>query len=68
MYGIPHTCFQSLQWIIENKGIDTEDDYPYTAEDGTCSGKKKNRHVVTIDGYEVGGATRDDRAQVNRPR
>lgn len=42
-----------MQFIIKNKGIDTEADYPYTAEDGTCDTlKKKNGKVVTIDGYE----------------
>ncbi|GFR40260.1 hypothetical protein Agub_g832 [Astrephomene gubernaculifera] len=39
-------------WIIKNKGIDTEDDYPYTALDGSCISEKKNRRVVTIDSYE----------------
>ncbi|KXZ49648.1 hypothetical protein GPECTOR_20g505 [Gonium pectorale] len=39
-------------WIIKNKGIDTEEDYPYTAEDGVCIAAKKNRRVVTIDAYE----------------
>jgi cathepsin L len=28
---------QAMQYIISNKGIDTESSYPYTAEDGTCS-------------------------------
>ncbi|EFJ44502.1 hypothetical protein VOLCADRAFT_76255 [Volvox carteri f. nagariensis] len=41
----------AYQWIIKNGGLDTEDDYPYTAEDGVCVAAKKNRRVVTIDGY-----------------
>jgi cathepsin L len=28
---------QAMDYIISNKGIDTEASYPYTAEDGTCS-------------------------------
>jgi len=30
----------AMQYIISNKGIDTEASYPYTAEDGTCHFKK----------------------------
>lgn len=26
----------AFEFIAENGGIDTEDDYPYTARDGTC--------------------------------
>jgi cathepsin L len=28
---------QAMDYIISNKGIDTESSYPYTAEDGTCA-------------------------------
>jgi cathepsin L len=28
---------QAMEYIMQNKGIDTEASYPYTAEDGTCS-------------------------------
>eukprot|EP00877_Chromochloris_zofingiensis_P008580 jgi/Chrzof1/3976/Cz13g15200.t1 len=42
----------AFDFIHENGGIDTEDDYPYTAQDGSCQEKKRNRRVVTIDGYE----------------
>jgi len=30
---------QAMDYIIANKGIDTEASYPYTAEDGSCSFK-----------------------------
>lgn len=39
------------QYIIEN-GIDTEADYPYKAEDGSCDRRKERRIVVTIDAIE----------------
>ncbi|KAG0557143.1 hypothetical protein KC19_11G105700 [Ceratodon purpureus] len=42
----------AFDFIIENGGIDTEKDYPYTAYDGRCDVSKKNAKVVTIDGYE----------------
>jgi cathepsin L len=31
-----------FQYIIDNKGIDTEKSYPYTAEDGSCKFKPAN--------------------------
>ncbi|KAH0926899.1 hypothetical protein HID58_019155, partial [Brassica napus] len=43
----------AFQFIISNGGIDTEEDYPYTAtDDNICNTDKKNTRVVTIDGYE----------------
>ena len=42
----------AYDFIIENGGIDTEEDYPYLAADGVCAKRKLHRHVVTIDGYE----------------
>ncbi|KAJ3687131.1 hypothetical protein LUZ61_016295 [Rhynchospora tenuis] len=41
----------AYKWVIKNKGIDSEDDYPYKAADGNCLSNKVNRRVVTIDGY-----------------
>ncbi|KAK4753454.1 hypothetical protein SAY87_022252 [Trapa incisa] len=38
-------------FVINNGGIDTEEDYPYGAREKTCNKDKLNRHVVTIDGY-----------------
>ncbi|KAH9695417.1 cysteine proteinase RD21A [Citrus sinensis] len=42
----------AFKFIIKNGGIDTEEDYPYKATDGSCDPNRKNAHVVTIDGYE----------------
>jgi hypothetical protein len=42
----------AFEFIIKNGGIDTEEDYPYTAKDGKCDSTRKNAKVVTIDGYE----------------
>ncbi|KAL7138820.1 hypothetical protein ABFS83_09G008200 [Erythranthe nasuta] len=39
--------------FIKNKGgITTEKNYPYTAANGRCNGKKENSPVVAIDGHE----------------
>ncbi|XP_057963681.1 cysteine proteinase mucunain-like [Malania oleifera] len=42
----------AFEFIIDNGGIDSEEDYPYKATDGTCDQYRKNSRVVTIDGYE----------------
>ncbi|XP_044511549.1 cysteine proteinase RD21A-like [Mangifera indica] len=42
----------AFEFIINNGGIDTEEDYPYTAVDGRCDTYRKNAKVVTIDNYE----------------
>ncbi|VVB07569.1 unnamed protein product [Arabis nemorensis] len=54
----------AFEFIIKNGGIDTEEDYPYRANDGRCDQnrknakvvfffkKDKNAKVVTIDSYE----------------
>ena len=41
-----------FEFIIKNGGIDTEEDYPYKADDGQCDVYRKNAKVVTIDSYE----------------
>ena len=41
-----------VQYIIDNGGIDTEEDYPYKAEDGKCDTSKERVGVVTIDSVE----------------
>nr|GMD84912.1 low-temperature-induced cysteine proteinase-like [Ipomoea batatas] len=42
----------AFEFIIKNGGIDTEQDYPYTAKDGTCDQLKRTANAVSIDGYE----------------
>ncbi|XP_045804307.1 low-temperature-induced cysteine proteinase-like [Trifolium pratense] len=41
----------AYQFIIDNKGIDTEEDYPYYARQVRCKKDQLERRVVTIDGY-----------------
>ncbi|XP_027094422.1 low-temperature-induced cysteine proteinase-like [Coffea eugenioides] len=42
----------AFEFIINNGGIDTEEDYPYRGRDMRCDTYRKNARVVTIDGYE----------------
>ncbi|CAN0878913.1 Cysteine proteinase RD21A [Linum grandiflorum] len=42
----------AFEFIINNGGIDTEEDYPYNAADNVCDSNRKNAKVVTIDGYK----------------
>lgn len=30
----------AFKWVVKNKGIDSEDDYPYKAADGNCLSNK----------------------------
>ncbi|OMO87502.1 Granulin [Corchorus capsularis] len=41
----------AYQFVIDNHGIDTEEDYPYQGREKSCNKDKLNTHVVTIDGY-----------------
>ncbi|PPR96689.1 hypothetical protein GOBAR_AA23990 [Gossypium barbadense] len=41
----------AFQFVINNHGIDTEEDYPYQGREHTCNKEKLKRHVVTIDDY-----------------
>nr|GMD90376.1 cysteine proteinase RD21A-like [Ipomoea batatas] len=42
----------AYDFIVKNGGIDTEEDYPYKAQDTYCDTSKRNTRVVSIDGYE----------------
>ncbi|KAJ0984366.1 hypothetical protein J5N97_002722 [Dioscorea zingiberensis] len=42
----------SLNFIVENGGLDTEEDYPYKAKYVSCDKFKNNKKIVSIDGYE----------------
>ncbi|GFH22512.1 uncharacterized protein HaLaN_19986, partial [Haematococcus lacustris] len=42
----------AFQFIMKNKGVDTEEHYPYTAMQGKCLANHLKHRVVTIDGYE----------------
>lgn len=42
----------AFQFIINNGGIDTEEDYPYKGYGGKCDTARLNAKVVTIDDYE----------------
>jgi len=41
---------QGFEYVIGNKGLSTESDYPYTAQDGTCHASGNN-HVSPISSY-----------------
>uniref|UniRef100_A0A453KCV0 Granulins domain-containing protein n=1 Tax=Aegilops tauschii subsp. strangulata TaxID=200361 RepID=A0A453KCV0_AEGTS len=43
----------AFDFIARNGGIDTEEDYPYTAKDGRCDHAKRSRTAVSIDGFEL---------------
>lgn len=43
---------KGFQYIIANKGIDSEADYAYTAKDGECWTKAEARHVATVDSFK----------------
>ncbi|KAF5752877.1 cysteine proteinase RD21a-like [Tripterygium wilfordii] len=42
----------AFRFIMDNGGIDTDQDYPYQAINGRCDPVRKNAKVVSIDGYE----------------
>ncbi|KAL6995741.1 cathepsin L [Sarracenia purpurea var. burkii] len=41
----------AYQFVIQNHGIDTEEDYSYQGGGRSCNKDKLKRHVVTIDSY-----------------
>jgi len=40
-----------FQYIIDNHGLTTESNYPYTARDGTCNKQKVSNVAATISGF-----------------
>lgn len=42
----------AFEFIINNGGIDTEEDYLYAGRDGRCDTYRRNAKVVSIDDYE----------------
>ena len=42
----------AFEFIIGNKGLTTEANYPYKGVDGTCNAKKSAKSAATITGYE----------------
>ena len=41
----------AFEFIIKNKGIDTEDDYPYRGREGTCNKDKVNTLLISAFSY-----------------
>ncbi|KFK39254.1 hypothetical protein AALP_AA3G220300 [Arabis alpina] len=56
----------AFEFIMKIGGVETDEDYPYTATDGIfCNADKNNKtRVVTIDGYE--DVPRDDEKSVKK--
>ena len=42
----------AFKFIIQNKGLTTESNYPYKGVDGTCNSKEKSQPAAKITGYE----------------
>ncbi|KAK9096831.1 hypothetical protein Sjap_022328 [Stephania japonica] len=42
----------AFHFIISNKGLNTETNYPYNGADGTCNAKKASTHAAQITGLE----------------
>ncbi|CAM8989107.1 unnamed protein product [Rhodiola kirilowii] len=60
----------AFQFIINNKGLNTEANYPYTASDGTCDKKAESTYAAKITGYETVPANSEDallQAVANQP-
>ncbi|KAI4322763.1 hypothetical protein L6164_022428 [Bauhinia variegata] len=42
----------AFKFILQNKGLSTETNYPYQGTDGTCNKNKEANRAATIKGYE----------------
>lgn len=42
----------AFEFIVDNGGLTTESNYPYTASDGTCNSNKASNDAASIKGYE----------------
>jgi cathepsin L len=51
---------QAMDYIISNKGIDTEASYPYTAQDGTCHYKAANSGATLTSYVNVNSGDEQD--------
>ncbi|XP_026666042.2 ervatamin-B-like isoform X2 [Phoenix dactylifera] len=61
---------RAFQYVIDNGGITTEDNYPYMAANGTCDTNKTSSSAATISGYESVPANNESsllQAVANRP-
>ncbi|KAI4296909.1 hypothetical protein L6164_036828 [Bauhinia variegata] len=59
-----------FQYIINNKGIASEADYPYQGTDGTCRNRSKGFPAARISGYEDVPANSEEQllqAVINQP-
>nr|GFD02708.1 senescence-specific cysteine protease SAG39-like [Tanacetum cinerariifolium] len=42
----------AFDFIVNNKGLATESNYPYKGVDGTCNNNEESNHAATITGHE----------------
>lgn len=50
--GEKRSARRGLQWIVNNGGVTTSPDYPYTDKEGTCDQGKIKHHAATITGFK----------------
>ncbi|MBL2451446.1 hypothetical protein ELJ56_30395, partial [Klebsiella pneumoniae] len=43
---------QAMKYIVANKGITSEANYPYTAKDGLCNKSKATTYAASISSYQ----------------
>ncbi|KAE8678425.1 Senescence-specific cysteine protease SAG39 [Hibiscus syriacus] len=60
----------AFQFILKNKGLTTESNYPYKGVDGTCNTNEEANHAATINGFQDVPANSEDalqKAVANQP-